>query len=111
MDRHEKDLVWLRERVRTPPFSPEARVEAGVLLRRLQQGERIAMPHSRPMPAIGPGCHELRVQDRSVTWRIIHAVREDAVIVLAVFSKKTTQTPSTVIAICRQRLKAYDSLA
>jgi hypothetical protein len=28
-------------------FSPEARIEAGILLRRLQGGERLGMPHSR----------------------------------------------------------------
>ncbi len=47
-------LVWLKGEVRTPPFSPEARLEAGFLLRRLQKGESFGLPHSRPMPAIGP---------------------------------------------------------
>jgi hypothetical protein len=31
----DKPLVWLHGEVKTPPFSKEARVEAGVLLRRL----------------------------------------------------------------------------
>jgi hypothetical protein len=39
--------------IKTPPLSPEARIEAGLLLRRLQRGERLEMPHSRPMPVIG----------------------------------------------------------
>lgn len=41
-------LVWLRGAVKTPPFSAAARLEAGVLLRRLQRGEKLGMPHSRP---------------------------------------------------------------
>jgi hypothetical protein len=41
-----KPLVWLHGEVKTPPFSAEARVEAGVLLRRLQDGESLGMPHS-----------------------------------------------------------------
>lgn len=58
-------------RIRTPPFSADARVEAGSLLRRLQEGGLIGMPHSRPMPSIGPRCHELRVRDAGHLWRIL----------------------------------------
>jgi hypothetical protein len=32
MDETEKSLVWLHGEVKTPPFSQEARIEAGVLL-------------------------------------------------------------------------------
>jgi hypothetical protein len=39
MDETDKPLVWLHGEVKTPPFSQEARIETGVLLRRLQQGE------------------------------------------------------------------------
>jgi len=58
-----KPLVWLRGEVKTPPFSDRARAEAGYLLRLLQDGERLRLPESRPMPMIGPNCHELRVVD------------------------------------------------
>ena len=37
----EKRLVWLHGQIRTPPFSEEARIEAGYLLGRLQQGESL----------------------------------------------------------------------
>jgi hypothetical protein len=53
-----KPLVWLRGEVKTPPFSQAARVEAGVLLRQLQGGAKLGLPHSRPMPGIGARCHE-----------------------------------------------------
>ena len=39
-----KPLVWLEGEIKTPPFSKEARVEAGTLLLRLQQGESLGMP-------------------------------------------------------------------
>jgi phage-related protein len=104
----DKPLVWLRGRVKTPPFSQEARLEAGFLLRLLQKGERPSMPHSRPMRTIGPRCHELRVVDRGATWRIIYRVDPDAVVILEVFSKKTPQTPKQVIQVCKERLKDYD---
>lgn len=109
MNREDKPLVWLHGEVKTPPFSPEARVEAGVLLRRLQQGESLGLPHFRPMPSVGARCHELRVNDQGVAWRIIYRVDPDAIIILEVFSKKTRRTPQDVIYTCIQRLRAYDS--
>ena len=53
MNLRAKPLVWLRGEVKTPPFGSDARVEAGVLLRRLQGGESLGLPHSRPMPVLG----------------------------------------------------------
>ena len=107
----DRPLAWLHGEVKTPPFSSEARIEAGLLLRRLQRGERLGLPHSRPMPSIGPGCHELRIQDADVTWRIVYRADADAVIICEVFAKKTQATPRAVIQACRRRLTAYDHLA
>ena len=106
----DKPLVWRHGEVKTPPFSAEARVEAGVLLRRLQQGERLSLPHSRPMPSIGPRCQELRIPDADATWRIMYRLDPDAIIIVGVFSKKTQATPKHVIETCRGRLKAYDAV-
>lgn len=102
-----KPLVWLRGEVKTPPFSAEARVEAGFLLRRLQRGESLSLPHSRPMPSIGSQCHELRINDENQTWRIVYYVAADAVAILDVFSKKTAATPNEVLTNCKKRLAAY----
>ncbi len=103
----DKPLVWLKGDVKTPPFSESARIEAGFLLRRLQQGETLALPHSRPMSAVGSRCHELRITDRDQTWRIMHYVASDAVVILDVFSKKTEATPTGVVDTCRKRLASY----
>lgn len=104
----DKPLVWLHGEVKTPPFSMAARIEAGVLLRKLQQGEKLSMPHSRPMPSVGKRCHELRIDDENVTWRIVYRMDSDAIIILEVFEKKTSQTPKQVIYSCKQRIKNYD---
>ena len=106
----DRPLVWLHGEIRTPPFSAEARIEAGVLLRRLQRGERIGLPHSRPMPGIGKGCHELRVQEASKTWRIVYHIAADAIVILEVFAKTTRKTPKSVIATCRARLRMFTAL-
>jgi phage-related protein len=106
-----KPLAWLHGQVKTPPFSKDARMEVGVLLRRLQRGETLSLPHSRPMPIIGARCHELRIQDADSTWRVVYRVDPDAVIVADVFPKKTQTTPQSVIDACRQRFKNYDQAA
>jgi phage-related protein len=103
-----KPLAWLRGEVRTPPFSQAGRLEAGQLLRRLQEGEKLSMPHSRPMPDIAPRCHELRIKDLDRDWRIVYRVDADAIVIADVFAKTTQQTPVRVIADCRRRLGLYD---
>ena len=108
MSPKDKPLAWLHGEIRTPPLTREARLEAGFLLRRLQQGELLSMPQSRPMPGIGPRCHELRINDASGTWRVVYRIDKDAIVILDVFTKKTNQTPKAVIATCRKRLKEYD---
>jgi len=105
----DKPLVWLRGEVKTPPFSATARLEAGWLLRRLQAGEMLAMPHSRPMPSIGQRCHELRVVDAGKTWRLVYRIDAEAIVIADVFQKTTTRTPTRVIGDCRRRLRLYDA--
>jgi len=63
------------------------------------------------MPSIGNRCHELRVRDESVNWRLIYRVDPDAIVLLDVFAKKTGKTPATVIRSCKLRLKRYDELS
>ena len=108
MSPRDRPLAWLHGEVKTPPFSAAARLEAGHLLRLLQRGHLLSLPHSRPMPVIGPRCHELRVPDGRLTWRIIYRLDTDAVAIVGVFAKKTAQTPLEVIATCRTRLREYD---
>jgi phage-related protein len=60
------------------------------------------------MPSIGSRCHELRVTDERDSWRIIYRVDADAIVIVEVFSKKTSQTPQPILEACRRRLKEYD---
>ena len=75
-------LVWLFGEVKTPPFSAEV---------------------------VGPGCHELRIPDRGVTWRILYHLAGDAILILDVFAKKTEATPQAVLVTCRRRFMQYQT--
>jgi phage-related protein len=91
-------------------LSREAPVETGVLLRRLQGGESLGLPGSRPMPSIGKRCHELRIVDEDSTWRVIYRIDDDAIVIADVFKKKTQATPKDVIETCQRRLRRYDDI-
>jgi phage-related protein len=110
MNSDDKPIVWLHGEVKTPPFSKNARLEAGFLLRRLQSGEKIGLPFSRPMPTIGFRCHELRINDENKIWRIIYRIDSDAIIILEIFQKLTQQTSKQIIDTCKRRLRMYDEL-
>jgi phage-related protein len=63
------------------------------------------------MPAIGRRCHELRIPDENVTWRIVYRTDSDAIVIGEVFAKKSGKTPQSVSDTCRQRFKNYDRAA
>lgn len=111
MARSDRPLVWLQGEIKTPPFSLTARIEAGVLLRRLQRGDLLGLPHSRPMPDIGPNCHELRIPDKTHNWRIFYHLdtEENAVVILEIHDKRSQQTPLPVIRTCQRRLRLYQA--
>ena len=104
-------LLILGGAIKSPPLSSKARIRVGGLLRQIQQGELIPMPHSRPMPSVGARVHELRVRgsDANANWRVISRIDTDFLLVLDAFPKKTAKTPRQVIESCRTRLRLCDS--
>jgi phage-related protein len=69
-------------------------------------GERIAMPASRPMPAVGAGVSELRVKDTDGVFRVFYYLASpNGVLVLHAFVKKAQRTPPLEIELARKRLK------
>ena len=108
MSSNDKPLVWMHGEIATPPFSSKARIDAGYLLRQVQKGIKLSLPQSRPMPSIGTRCHELRINDENLIWRIIYRIDRDSILVLEVFEKKTNKTPKSITNICKQRIKRYE---
>ncbi len=84
----------------------------GRALQRLQEGDALSMPLSRPMPSIGRRCHELRIKDdeQKVTWRIVYRTDADAILVAEVFGKTTQKTPQQEIDLCKRRFADYDRI-
>ena len=104
-----KLLRWLRERIKTPPFSELARREAGYLLGQVQTGELLSMPASRPLPSVGKRCHELRVRDENINWRVVYRIDATRIVIASVFAKQSKTQQQLEFTKCKARLKAYDA--
>lgn len=76
-----RPLVWLHGEVKTPPFTKEGRQEAGMLLRLLQEGEQLGMPHAELLPVLGSRCGALRIRDAEHNWRVMYRTDVDAVVI------------------------------
>jgi phage-related protein len=97
---HHRALADLRE------MPAEIQRDLGRLLRHLQNGRLLAMPHSRPMPVVALGVEELRVKDASGQYRsFIVRKAPCGILVLHVFAKKSRETPRGEIELARRRLR------
>lgn len=87
-------------------FPEDVRRELGKAIFDLQKGNRIGMPQSRPMPSVALGVEELRIRDRSGSFRVFYFKKSRAgILVLHAFAKKSQKTPPYEIETARTRLK------
>lgn len=87
-------------------FPQDVRGEIGKAIYDLQRGERLSMPLSRPIPAVGAGAEELRIRDRSGNYRVFYIAKQvRGVLVFHAFVKKTQETPKREIVLAARRLK------
>ncbi|MBM4299698.1 MAG: type II toxin-antitoxin system RelE/ParE family toxin [Deltaproteobacteria bacterium] len=105
----DKPLVWIGSSRRDLlEFSDEARRRAGFELRAVQRGDDPS--DFKPMPLVGPGVYEIRIQTGDV-FRLFYVTKfEEGVYVLHAFQKKTQKTPARDIAIGQQRYKSAQEI-
>lgn len=85
-------------------FPADARREAGYQLDRVQRG--LDPDDWKPMSSIGPGVREIRVRERTGTFRVIYVTTfADVVYVLHAFQKKTRQTAKRDVDLAASRLR------
>lgn len=86
-------------------FPPLVVREAGYQMDKVQNGKEPA--DWKPMPLIGEGVKEIRIQDEAGAFRVIYLAKlADAIYVLHCFQKKTQQTSEKDINLARNRYKA-----
>jgi len=88
-------------------FPKAARAELGWLIERLQAGDTLVEPLSKPMTSVGKGCHELRYKDETGAYRTFYYLKhEKGILIFHAFKKKTQKTPKKEIETGKQRLKS-----
>jgi phage-related protein len=99
----EKPIVWLGSSLADIRALPEAaRERLGYALSQVQFG--FEPPDYRPMPSVGSGVIEIRVQVGRAFRLLYVAKYPEAIYVLHVFEKKTTKTSLADRAVARKRL-------
>src|SRR5918994_7099514 len=80
----------------------DARETTGHRLFKVQQGKE---PDDwKPMPTVGIGVNEIRVQDESGSYRVLYVAKfEEAVYVLHVFKKRSRKTSKNDIQLAKNR--------
>ena len=100
----DKALLWIgssREDIRA--FAEDARRLVGFQLRRVQQ--RLEPNDWKPMPSIGPGVREIRIQT-AFEYRVVYVAKfAEAVYVLHAFEKRSRRTPKRDLDLARARLR------
>jgi len=83
-------------------FPEDVKQDAGYQLDKVQRGE--PPDDFKPMPSIGKGVEEIRVWDKSGTYRVIYTARlVEVVYVLHAFQKKTQATSKRDIELASKR--------
>jgi phage-related protein len=103
MSDRDKPILWVGSALADPCRLPEAaRRAAGHQLRRVQAG--LPPDDWKPMPIIGAGVGEIRVQ-RGAAYRVFYVAKfEEAVFVLHAFEKRTRKTRAMDLDLARARL-------
>ena len=87
-------------------FPKDVRRELGKAIFDLQRGEILTMPLSRPMASIAPGAEELRIRDRSGSYRAFYYARSSlGILVFHAFTKKSQTTARHEVDLGRKRLE------
>ena len=100
----DKPLLWIgSSRAALRAFPDEARREAGHELFKVQQGEEPS--NWKPLPGVGAGVNELRI-DTGVAHRVIYVAKfAEAVYVLHAFEKRSRKTRPADLDLAKSRLR------
>ena len=84
----------------------ETRFEVLTLLRRLENGENLTMPHSRSLASMAQGLFELRVRDARGQVRIFYYVRlKQGLFLIHALRKKSQTIPDKDRLLIVKRIK------
>lgn len=87
-------------------FPEEVKDKLGQALWDIQNGAKLTLPQSRPMPSVDKGVEELRVRGIDGIYRAFYYTKDErGILVFHAFGKKTQKTPDLEIELGRRRLR------
>lgn len=102
-----KEAIWhpnAIEEIRR--FPNQVKKNLGYLIYKLQIGEVITAPKSKPFKSIEVGVSELRIKDSSGAYRVFYFFKtQKGVMIIHAFKKKTQKTPKKEIDKAKNNLK------
>lgn len=100
-----KPVIWLgSSKMDVIAFPADARQQAGYQLGLVQSG--LEPNDWKPMPSIGAGVREIRINEASGAFRVIYLTqRAEGVYVLHAFQKKTQKTSLRDLRMAQERWK------
>ena len=101
------EIEWNKQTLkRVKNFPNDIKREIGYLIFKLQIGEYLKMPFSRPIPILGKNCHELRIKGKDDTYRAFYFLKiKKKIILFHAFQKKSQKTPQKEIETGKKNLK------
>jgi phage-related protein len=66
-------------------------------------------PGTKPIPAVAPGCLELRVRAADTCWRLVYMLDNGNVVVLGCVQKNQNRLPKPDVTLVRQRYASYQA--
>lgn len=86
----------------------EVKKDLGSILTKLQKGELVGHPDTKPVINFAAGVFEIRLKGAGGAYRAFYIIRPmDGILVFHSFKKKTRKTPQSEIGTGRRRLKAF----
>lgn len=102
-----KQVIWhSTARIEIKKFTKEVKHELGYLIYRLQKGDILNMPLSKPIPAVGSGVSELRFKGSDGAYRVFYYLKsKEGILIIHCFKKKSQKTPLREIRQGMKNLK------
>mgnify|MGYP000082502094 CR=1 FL=1 len=91
-------------------FPSSLQVDLLTIAEQLNDGVKLSLPLSRPMPTMGKGVHELRLKDASGQYRIIYYLKTKSgeILFIHAFKKKTQATQKKNLDLAKKRLRSLE---
>lgn len=101
------EVVWNENTLNeVKSFPDDVKKSLGYLIYKLQRGDKLSAPHSKSMPSLNKGCHELRVREKDGIYRVFYYLKiEGRIFIFHAFQKKTQKTPQKEISLGKKNLK------